>query len=485
MAGCWLLAFLLHVASGHAEWQPWWRDSWDELWHGCGFAGRPSYQSVYLRFAELEQAIPAIEAAIGELVRAARTRDPRIGEYVHIDATDAAAHVRLRHDCNPEDRCPGFRRGPNATNRPRRIESREAAALRAQDTENTPDQDLPATPHDTPDPTASARFDGTSRVKLGEHWYLTRDRDVGMRAYTRGGGLIKLWIGYYLQRSVDGRTGGTLASAAASASRNESEICPVTLAKTIATLGGLPKAVVGDRGLAVTDVFELLNSKGIAAVMPLRNNRFSPAARDTERFDRDGVIRCKHCGSECRQVRFDTNPPRVWGVCTLQLTDGCHKTDRNGRRVATEQSVACSRDHRRLGRLPRTHPVYHELLAAHSNTERAHLDARRRYAIAGNDLTSRVKRIGLKTQLLRAAAGTLLEWTLIAHRRGWLAPHRRRDFTEANYRDKGAQRVARQTARRREAGLDLPYGPQAAALGIGAAQPPSERPTQTRAKPSA
>lgn len=49
---------------------------------------------------------------------------------------------------------------------------------------------------------------------------------------------------------------------------------------------------------------------------PWRRGRYgSRADYDTERYDRHGIPRCKHCGGEGRFVSFDLNPKTAPPVC--------------------------------------------------------------------------------------------------------------------------------------------------------------------------
>ncbi|MDQ6776127.1 MAG: hypothetical protein M3071_07915 [Actinomycetota bacterium] len=479
MPASWVHAYLGHVADGEPHWLRWYDDSTDAYWTACGFAARPSYTTVYQRFRELEDAVDAVDDAHGEIVRFARRHDPLVGLYGHVDATEVAAHVRLVHACEAGDNCPGFRRGRGPTNKPRRVDAGEAAALRAREVDHAPDDDIVDV--DGPFERDAGEFqfarDGRVRVKIGAHWYLTRDPDVGIRVYSRGGVAHKVWIGYYNQTIVDHRTGATLAQTFQSASRNEADIYPETLEQLHRKMGCLPRACTSDKGLAQKSLFTLNNRRGVLLAAPLRNNQFSPIDTDTLVVDRDGVPRCKYCGAQGRQIRYTEKPnPRIWFVCTLQLTPGCSRTSSDGERIPRPQSLACSIDPRRLGPLPRTSLAYQELLASHSNSEHAHYDRRRRFSVAGKDLTCRLKRPGLPVQRLRGAAGALIEWVLIAHRCGWLGHlSQPRQFNEGNYTANAENRLAKLRARRRAAGLDLPYGPRAAELGVGPALPPSQR----------
>jgi hypothetical protein len=136
---------------------------------------------------------------------------------------------------------------------------------------------------------------------------------------------------------------------------------------------------------------------------------------------------------------------------------------------------SCAHDFKRLTLLPRTDIAYVELLASHSHYEHAHADTRERWLVAGKDLTSRPRRRGLGVCQLRATTTILLDWLLACMRRGYLASARHPHLREASFHEEALRRVAEQQAHRRRHGLDLPYGPRAAELGLGPAHPPSHR----------
>jgi hypothetical protein len=134
----------------------------------------------------------------------------------------------------------------------------------------------------------------------------------------------------------------------------------------------------------------------------------------------------------------------------------------------------CSKDWRLLLPLWRTDPIYHELEASHSIYERVHRHWRERYQVAGDGLSNRPKRRGLAWQDLRAQAALVAEWLRISWREGWLGSARRNNASPTRFGE-GKRRAESLGLYRAKAGLTLPYGVAAAALGLGLEEPPSRR----------
>ena len=123
----------------------------------------------------------------------------------------------------------------------------------------------------------------------------------------------------------------------------------------------------------------------------------------------------------------------------------------------------------------RTDPIYHELKTSHSQYERVHRHWRDRYLVAGENLDTRPKRRGIGVQELRAQAALLVEWLRISWREGWLGSARRNKKSPSRYQSFGTRAVKSFKKNRDRAGLSLPYGVKASALGIGQPLPPSQR----------
>lgn len=193
---------------------------------------------------------------------------------------------------------------------------------------------------------------------------------------------------------------------------------PALLARTITAIGAAPRAVVGDKGLSVRAVYEANTRAGVSTVLPYRPPHQSVRREDTDtdRYDRHGVPRCRHCGGPCQYHRFASNPsPRLWFRCEAPVTSECSRV----------QSIAWSANWRTLLPLWRTEPAYFALKETHGQYERVHALWRTRYRVGGDNHTARPKRIGRACQQLRANAALVVEWLRILSREGWLGSARR------------------------------------------------------------
>src|SRR5205823_4845585 len=70
-----------------------------------GFDSCPSYQSVYLRFTELEERWSAFAAVAQDLVALAKTAEARVGEFVFVDSSGWRSPAVLEHACTDEEAC--------------------------------------------------------------------------------------------------------------------------------------------------------------------------------------------------------------------------------------------------------------------------------------------------------------------------------------------------------------------------------------------
>ena len=109
LKGSWPLVYLAFVISRdpamESFWQRW-RDS--ALWWEAGFEFVPDYDTLRLRFVELEK-LEAERSERGEktafrhiadlLITQARRHEPRIGQVIHVDGTAWQTHARLHHAC--------------------------------------------------------------------------------------------------------------------------------------------------------------------------------------------------------------------------------------------------------------------------------------------------------------------------------------------------------------------------------------------------
>jgi hypothetical protein len=118
MPGDWAPGYLAFVLSGHVDVQPFYATHLcSPIWRLAGFEydgdggpdvpGFPSYETVRLRFAELEapRYVNAFLIAAQELIQLAVKADPRVGRHVQADGTGYHAHSLIEHACPPNSRC--------------------------------------------------------------------------------------------------------------------------------------------------------------------------------------------------------------------------------------------------------------------------------------------------------------------------------------------------------------------------------------------
>lgn len=446
-AGSWALAYLAFVVSRHSDVEPWVASSSQEVWTECGFPTKPSYQTVWLRFAELEQTSDVFAGVSARLIRHAREHSGGlVGRDIHVDGTEAETNARLRHDC-PEGTC-------RKDERPKPASAVEAQALRHQED---------AKPPERPDSLKTGETEkGEKIVMLGGCRFLTWDTLAGVRAYSRGDQLKKFWHGYYNAKAIDHYTGAPIAVLVSSASEQEYDAYPRLLDATLTALDDTPRSVVADRGYSYSQIFELNTRQGIASVMPYRApHRNLRKRKDEDEFDRHGIPRCKHCGAQSKFVRFAATPyPRLWFKCLDGTTLDCNRT----------QSVACSKSWRSLLPLWRLEPAYMALRESHQVYERVHHHWRSRYKVGGATHAERPKRLGIACQQLRANAALLIEWLRILYREGWTGSARRNRGAIKDARDPEPS-VQNLIESRIKSGVHLPYGPKAVELGIGPMRP--------------
>jgi hypothetical protein len=127
--------------------------------------------------------------------------------------------------------------------------------------------------------------------------------------------------------------------------------------------------------------------------------------------------------------------------------------------------------------LSRLQPLYHELKESHQTYEGVHDYWRDRYKVAADDLGVRPKVVSIDWHRLRANVACLIEWLRIGAKHGWLRSARRaqREPGERSAKEAGERIAAELAEKRLRKGLGQPYGPKAAALGLGQATPPSRR----------
>ncbi len=420
MPGEWALLYLAFVISRIPDIQPWYQRICHDrsLWELCGFGEQiPAYQTVYQRLVDLERCAPAFEAAAASLIQKARARDPRIGSWCHIDASEAETHAAPQHDCLPTDGCPtsGFNRQPRMGRLPSNLAAdvRRASATGSEDTADEQVAVAGIRPLAISDAVVDSARKGV-RFASGRHHWFSRDPDAGARAYTVGGRVRKAWHGYLHVEVVDHYASASLASFLIPANVNESKAYERALDTVTRNCGGVaPLAVAGDKGYSIKSIFELNTRRGIASVFPYRRpHATAPVqAAATNTYDEHGVPRCRHCGggTDFSSFAVERRQPRLWFYCVQPQVAACRQ----------RQSISCSENFTRLLPLWRTHEAYAALRESHFTYEHTHRDPRIQYLVAPDCLAIRPKRIGMAWQQLRSSAAMLVQWLHAFARLGW------------------------------------------------------------------
>jgi hypothetical protein len=479
--GDWALLYAAYVAAKEPEMVGYWTPSEREAhWHAAGFDERLAFQTMYLRFTELEadRCVEAFEAGADKLIQIAKKHEPRIGREVHYDASAFHTRAVLHHDCPDKATCKAAGGSPKQT-----IDraSDELVKERRDLEHEQPPVEGELAPNALEDAT-----DQTGRYPrykmLGGHRYGYYDTDAEVRAYTRGGKTKKAWLGGLAQYGVDGFTGGIVATHIFGAGHQEFNEYFTAAEKVERALGCHPELMTGDRGISIEKVFEWNTRHGIASVIPFRmpNQHVERQDLRCEEVDEHGVARCEFCGGPCAQegprlgLSFTkAGEPRIRVRCASPNTPDCLL------KVQTKDPAKINYGFRLLLPLSRMSARYHAAATTHDTFERVFRHSRQRYRAIGNDETGKLKRFGLQVHRLRCAVSRFLEWLRICLRHGWIGNHGRINTRDARAR-RGDKRLRSMLLSRRERGLNLPYGP--AAWAIGLALDPSVPPPLIRDK---
>ena len=446
MPGDWALLYLAFVISKLPDVQPWYQRvvGYRDLWQACRFTAVPSLRTVELRFAELEVKSGVFEQFAAKLIQKARSRDPRVGAQVHVDATESRTHAAPRHDCQPGEGCPSSaKRQPHM----RRLDAKTASEVRETRAAHPVEPAVTLLLADglTQVAVTGAHWDPIRRImrfRSGSHWWASRDREAGTRAYERGPRTVKAWHGRYGMVVADHFTHAPLAIEIQPANMPEHKIYERAMERVIANLGGeAPLVVAGDRGLSIESVFKFNTNRGIASVLPYRRQNGSEPAHPagTSDYDENGIPKCRHCGGTTSFVSFrvDKGRGRVWFKCDLPVTPGCDKV----------QTMNCSKNYRRVLPLWRNEEAYAAMRTSHQVYEHVHNDLRTQFLVNPNSLQTRPKRIGSGVHILRAAAALLITWVRVFTSSGKLG--RRKYKTKLTSGRGMASRIAAARLRRR------------------------------------
>jgi hypothetical protein len=430
MSGDWVLAYLAFVISRFPDIEPWYQRVREDssFWRACGFGSPPSYRLAHLRFTEMEVGEAAFEEAAAQLIQMARRKDQRVSAWLHIDACEAETHAAPQHDCTAFDSCPTALKG-RRNPRLMRVGTATAKATR---------QAIAASPSDDIEKPISV--EGLRTIPVGEsvvdhdrggrhftsggHWWFTRDKEAGLRAYSRGDKVLKAWLGFLQIEVVDHFTHAPLTSRLIPADQQEYSAYEGVFERTVTNLGGhLPLLIAGDAEYSLSRVFQFNSDHGVGSVFPFRQKGGNgPKKREpTALFDEHGIPKCRHCGGETQFVRFavvkkksrskggaEEGQGRLWFRCRMG-SPAC----------GGEQTILCSSSPCDLLPLWRTEEAYAAMRVSHQSYEHKHRDLRIQYLVAPDCLALRPKRPGMAWQQLRSSAAVFIEWLRVLQRAGW------------------------------------------------------------------
>jgi hypothetical protein len=423
-------------------------NDFEEIWTASGFEQVPDYTTVWFYFKFLEQKKEAFQHVAEWLIGHAHKQDPRIGQFVWVDATKWQTNARLEHCCPDHAACNAIseenkKRGirPPAR-RPKRVP--EAVLQKTHENESQreiaeeglipeellleqfdfdPETDFGSDPEVEMDPIPSIAYDSDYQYfEINRHLYRTCDKSAGMRRLTRKSGRIEYWLGGYALSAVDMYTKTILAIKCFPANDQEYDHYPELMRRVRSALGRCPLAVSVDAFSSIEAFYRWNTMRSIATIAPYKAGRGSqePEALRTDLHDEDGIPRCQHCGGEGDQdskgygLYFDSEGhARIRFRCkTPQPGEaGCLK----------KQSILCSENWRMLIPLSRKTELYYALRKRHFVFEGTLRHWRQLYGSVGKEVMSRLARRGVDAQELRAQGALMMQWFRISLRNGWLA----------------------------------------------------------------
>lgn len=489
MEGRWGLLFFAHIMAGDPDWQHWHNhNKHSPLWELCGFEHVPSFQTLYLRFSELEQPryVAAFEQAAHRFVRIAARHVPEAFDFVHTDGTPAHSHARLTHACPNQAYCDSRvgrvaqvidRVSDEAIGADRH---KRSADPEPEDPDAPPDNRLIKLTDQEAMDLGLADWHRSRYFKFGERGHIMRcrDKEVGVRAYrpTPGSAKRKVWIGGYFMPAISDYFWSPFAVHFFEADIQEHLGWPRLYRKAMTALNDDPDnpthritGVVADRAFTNKTFIAHNTHEGVASITPERSlpgGRAWRELRDPQgRWDEHGP-RCKYCGGPSAPARgpgegfaiTGAGDPRISFRCALGWTQDCQ---------TKLQTISCQREYRALLPIGRRERIFHDMLKAHSHFEGVFDSWRDRYAVSGTSNATRTKRrASIPAQKLRAAAALLAEWFRICLRMGYIGNLARHNPNQPCARNGGARGVIRIRAYRQEEGLELPIGPAALSLNL-------------------
>jgi hypothetical protein len=490
--GSWALIYIAFVMSKIIDFQPFYsRYRSSPLWAEAGFDDVPSYDTLYLRFCELEgdEFRAAFNEAAARLMRLAMERDPRIGRAAHADGTAYQSNAQLVHCCPDPNRCRQI-----GGWRPAKVVAKEnmERITEAHHAETAlPESEVPAEPSNrmrrlTDEEAAEHGLEAPHRYAYylqNGHYVRCRDKDAAVRMYERSRSK-RVWNGGIFYPAVDDYCGLTMAIHAMRADINENTAYPDLYERLVANTGRAPIAIVSDGALAFRSIYEFNTERGVGSIF--RDRKLGPtrtyADLRCDKFDEDGVPGCQHCGGEGTTHEENAagveHPASGLGFVLTESGEPIIRFRCKHRHLGDEcdgvQRISCREEPRLLLPIPRTDRLYHELRHAHDNKEATFDHLRDRFLVAGKTLQTRPKRIGMPIQALRATVGMFCDWFRFTLRMGWLttdAIEVARPALEAVRRQaqKAANALETLRTRRLWRSLALPYGAAAVRNGLARA----------------
>ncbi|MGH2846113.1 MAG: hypothetical protein ACRDL0_08895 [Thermoleophilaceae bacterium] len=283
------------------------------------------------------------------------------------------------------------------------------------------------------------------------------DSTAGCRTKEGSRGGVSSWIGHSDMKLDCMTVGLSAVRVIESCSVQEYDIYPAAYKKLKYILDGVPRSVVGDKGLSIKRIFQMHSDDGVFSIIPFRGGQQEPVPVDRERWDRYGRPRCENCGGVTRFKSFTKGPPaRVFFECSRKPFPEC-----DGR-----QQLRCSEDPRFILPLWRGTALYEALEDSGMEYERTHRLTRQRHASGGNNFATRPKRKGRDWQQLIANASIVSDWLKLAWRNGWLPGTRTHASLDVTRLDAAPKKDAFD-AKYANKGLNSPYGERAAAFKLG------------------
>ena len=284
----------------------------------------------------------------------------------------------------------------------------------------------------------------------------------------RGGRQITSWIGGTAFAVTDVLTRLEITAIPLPADENETSGWADLLEHGSRIAGTRPENVVSDTGLAYRGVRALNTANGIGSVGPLRKpggtGSKKRSAYRKERVDEYGFPTCDYCGSpgtrrgsKARGFEIKHDVPYVAYVCSNPHTPECK---------IKQQWIRCSEESLLLGPISREEAIYFQLRRALREFEKSHDLQRERYENSGQDTKTRARIIGHSWQRLNLATGSFLEIFRLCLRLGLLGNNPKTFKPVLKPMAGGDKGLKGMTRIRRMAGLLLPRGPKARALGL-------------------